>query len=89
MKVFKGLSLTDQKIMFENRFAWDSENGNFPNRKDYKKYVLAFFESQVHIDNYISDMEFDIELSDSDTYFAETDESYRRQIEFLKQLKTK
>ena len=64
MKVFKGLSLTDQKIMFENLFVWDVENGDIPNRKDYKKWVLAFFKSQEHINNYISDLEFDIELSD-------------------------
>ena len=87
MKVFKGLSLTDQKIMFENLFVWDIENGDIPNRKDYKKWVLAFFESPVNIDNYISYMEFDIELNDGDAYFSETDESYRRQIEFLKQTK--
>ena len=47
----------------------------------------AFFESQAHINNYISDLEFDIELSDSDAYLFSTNESYRRQIEFLKQLK--
>ena len=87
MKVFKELSLTDQKIMFENLFIWDDENGNIPNRKDFKKWVLGFFESPVHINNYISDMEFDIELSDGDEYLSSTNESYRRQINFLKQLK--
>ena len=71
MKVFRGLSLTDQKIMFENLFIWDTENGDIPNRKDFKKWVLAFFESPVHINNYISDMESDIELSDGDPYFSE------------------
>ena len=87
MKVFKELSLTDQKIMFENLFIWDDENGNIPNRKDFKKWVLGFFESQAHINNYISDLEFDIKLNNGDVYFSNTDESYRRQINFLKQLK--
>lgn len=86
MKVFKGLSLTDQKIMFENLFIWDIENGDIPNRKDFKKWVLAFFESQTHINNYISDMESDIELNNGDAYLSSIDESYRRQINFLKQL---
>ena len=89
MKVFKGLSLTDQKIMFENLFVWDVENGDIPNRKDYKKWVLAFFKSQEHINNYISDLEFDIELSEGDAYLSSTNESYRRQINFLKQIKNK
>lgn len=86
MKVFKGLSLTDQKIMFENLFIWDYENGNIPNRKDYKKWVLAFFKSPVYINKYISNMEFDIELSDGDTFLSSLNESYGRQINFLKQL---
>jgi len=87
MKVFKGLSLTDQKIMFENLFIWDDENGDIPNRKDYKKWVLAFFENQVYINNYISDMKFDIKLNNGHPYLSSTDDSYRRQIIFLKQLK--
>ena len=87
MKVFKGLSLTDQKIMFENLFIWDIENGDIPNRKDFKKWVLAFFESQAHINNYISDLEFDIKLNNGEAYFYDLDESYKRQINFLKQLK--
>ena len=87
MKIFRGLSLTDQKIMFENLFIWDDENGNVPNRKDFKKWVLAFFKSQVHINNYIADLEFDIKLNNNDPYFSSTDESYKRQIKFLKQCK--
>lgn len=89
MKVFKGLSLTDQKIMFNNLFVWDYENGDIPNREDYKKWILAFFESPVHINDYISDLEFDIELNEGDAFFYDLDESYRRQIDFLKQLKQK
>lgn len=86
MKVFRGLSLTDQKIMFENLFIWNDENGNIPNRKDFKKWVLGFFESHAHINKYISDLEFDIKLNNGDVYFSNTDKSYRRQINFLKQL---
>lgn len=86
MKVFKELSLSDQKIMFENLFIWDNENGDIPNRKDFKKWVLGFFENQAHINNYISDLEFDIKLNNGEAYFSNLDESYKRQINFLKQL---
>ncbi|KAF5029302.1 hypothetical protein DSECCO2_649990 [anaerobic digester metagenome] len=87
MKTFKGLKLSDQKIMVENLFTWDVENGDKPNRNDYKKWVLAFFESESDMDTYISDLYSDIELSDGDPYFTDLNNSYTRQIEFLKNLR--
>lgn len=86
MKTFKGLKLSDQKIMASNLFTWDIENGDKPNRNDYKKWVLAFFESESAIDKYISDLYSDIELSEGDPHFTDLNNSYRKQIAFLKKL---
>lgn len=86
MKTFKGLKLSDQKSMATNLFTWDVENGDKPNRNDYKRWVLAFFESESDMDTYISDLYSDIELSDGDPYFTDLNNSYMRQIEFLKNL---
>lgn len=89
MKVFKGLKLSDQKSMATNLFTWDIENGDKPNRNDYKKWVLAFFESKSDMEKYISDLYSDIELSEGDPFFTDMDDSYRRQIAFLKNLMLK
>lgn len=87
MKTFKGLKLSDQKCMAANLFMWDDENGDKPNRNDYKRWILAFFESEPDMDIYISDLYSDIELSKGDPYFMDLNESYIRQIEFLKSLR--
>lgn len=87
MKTFKGLKLSDQKSMATNLFTWDVENGDKPNRNDYKRWVLAFFESESDMDRYISDLYSDIELSDGYPYFTDMNNGYMRQIEFLKKLK--
>lgn len=86
MKVFKDLALADQKIMASNLFTWNIENGDKPNRNDYKRWVLAFFESESDINMYISDLYSDIELSEGNPHFTDLNNSYRRQIEFLKNL---
>ena len=87
MKTFKGLKLSDQKSMATNLFTWDVESGDKPNRNDYKRWVLAFFESESDMDIYISDLYSDIELSAEDPYFTDMNNSYMRQIEFLKNLR--
>lgn len=86
MRVFKGLKLVDQKSMATNLFTWDEENGDKPNRSDYKRWVLNFFESEADMDKYISDLYSDIELLDGDPYFTDMINSYMRQIEFLQKL---
>jgi hypothetical protein len=86
MKIFKDLTLADQKIMASNLFMWDIENGDKPNRNDYKKWVLAFFESESDMDKYISDLYSDIELSEGNPHFTDLNNSYLRQIAFLKNL---
>lgn len=86
MKTFKGLKLSDQKIMASNLFTWDEENGHKPNRNDYKRWVLAFFESESDMNIYISDLYSDIELSEGNPHFTDLNNSYMRQIEFLKNL---
>lgn len=87
MKTFKGLKLSDQKSMATNLFMWDVENGDKPNRNDYKRWVLNFFESESNIGMYISDLYSDIKLSEGDPYFTDLNNGYMRQIEFLKKLK--
>lgn len=82
MKVYKGLSLSDQKVMFENLFVWNLENGEKPGRKEYKKWVLEFFQ-EGNIKEYINNLNHDIELSEGEKAFNELNESYKRQISFL------
>lgn len=85
MKVYKGLSLSDQKAMFENLFIWNLENGEKPDKKEYRKWVLDFFQ-EVNIKEYINDLIHDIELSDGEEEFNELNDSYKRQILFLQTL---
>ena len=86
MKVFKDLLLSDQKSMFSNLFVWDVENGEKPERKEYKKWVLSFFKNKNEIQLYISDLLSDIDLSKDDPFFYEHNEGYKRQINFLRTL---
>ena len=85
MKVYKGLSLSDQKAMFENLFIWNLENGEKPDKKEYREWVLDFFQ-EGNIKEYIDDLMHDIELSDGEEAFNELNDSYKRQILFLQTL---
>ena len=85
MKVYKGISLSDQKIMFKNIFVWNFENGEKPKRTEYKKWILAFFVDKCAIDLYIKDMQNDIDLDDKN-WLKLLNESYKRQILFLQTL---
>jgi hypothetical protein len=85
MKVYKGLGFEDQKCMFENVLCWDTENGDKPAREQYKEWVLGFFTPE-HIDRYISNMMSDINLTCNDDCCLELNESYKRQIDFLRKL---
>ena len=85
MKVYKSLSLSDQKSMFENLFVWDLENGEKPDKKEYREWVLDFFQ-EVNIKEYINNLIHDIELSDGEEAFNELNDSYKRQILFLQTL---
>ena len=85
MKVYKGLSLSDQKSMFENLFVWNLENGEKPTRSEYKKWILEFFQ-EGNIKEYINNLTHDIELSDGEKAFNELNESYKRQILFSQTL---
>jgi len=84
MKVFKELSLSDQKSIFENNFIWDNENGDKPCRPEYRAWILNFFNSN-HISKYIYDLKSDISVIGLD--FPELVNSYNRQIIFLQSLK--
>ena len=86
MKVFNGLKLSDQKVMCENLFIWDDENGEKPCKKDFKKWVLDFFTNSVAIKEYISNLKSDIDLGEDDSFFDDLNESYKRQIAFLEKL---
>jgi len=88
MKIYKGLSLYDQKVMVENLFIWDVENGDKPNRQDYRAWILSFFTNQEAIRGYMDDLMSDIELSADDDDFDLDNEGYKRQIEFLRQFLT-
>ena len=85
MKVFNGLSLSDQKIMVENFFIWDLENGDKPERKIYKDWVRAFFYNEEAIKYAIDIMQSDIDLEKSYGDWDELFDAYERTIEFLKQ----
>lgn len=83
MKVFKKISLSDQKIMFENLFVWDLENGDKPAKTEYKNWVVAFFANKEAIKCYIENLRSDINLTENDEYFSDLNNSYKRQITFL------
>ena len=83
MKIFKGLSLSDQKILAENYFIWNAENGEKPERNIYKSWILAFFQPE-HITRAIDDMQCDISLTCNDVFFDDLNATYGRIVAFLK-----
>lgn len=88
MKIYNGLSLSDQKVMAENLFIWDLENGDKPNRKEYRAWILAFFTNEKAIREYMRNLLYDIRLCAYDEFFDSHNEGYKRQIEFLRQFLT-